>query len=386
MLVACKGERVEIKVADSGEGIPPESIPYIFDRFYQADVKASSPSSGIGLALAKGIVELHHGAIGVQSALGYGSIFTVSLPKENPFLQDENVTLESNVTPQLPDTSVADVWAEEGEGETLEERNATDDAGKETLLLVEDNEELLQALVDLLSPLYRVVIAMDGKQGYEKAMDERPDLIVSDVMMPVMSGTEMCKKIKNNFDLCHIPVILLTALTSDQDKLEGLQCGADDYIEKPFSTQLLTGTIANLLRTRRLLRKKFAGEIATVKEVPEENVAPLALNPIDADFLARIRALVDEHISDSEWNITALTNELKVSRTSLYSKLRALGSITPNEYILRIRLERAADMLKKYPDMQISEVSDRCGFSSQRYFRQCFKARYNRTPQEFRQE
>ena len=386
MLVACKGERVEIKVADSGEGIPPESIPYIFDRFYQADVKASSPSSGIGLALAKGIVELHHGAIGVQSALGYGSIFTVSLPKENPFLQDENVTLESNVTPQLPDTSVADVWAEEGEGETLEERNATDDAGKETQLLVADKEALLQEMVDLLSPLYRVVIAMDGKQGYEKAMDERPDLIVSDVMMPVMSGTEMCKKIKNNFDLCHIPVILLTALTSDQDKLEGLQCGADDYIEKPFSTQLLTGTIANLLRTRRLLRKKFAGEIATVKEVPEENVAPLALNPIDADFLARIRALVDEHISDSEWNITALTNELKVSRTSLYSKLRALGSITPNEYILRIRLERAADMLKKYPDMQISEVSDRCGFSSQRYFRQCFKARYNRTPQEFRQE
>ena len=386
MLVACKGERIEIKVADSGEGIPPESIPYIFDRFYQADAKTSSPSSGIGLALAKGIVELHHGAISVQSALGYGSIFTVSLPKENPFLQDENATLESDVTPQLPDISVADVWTEEGEGETLEERNAMDDAGKETLLLVEDNEELLQTLVDLLSPLYRVVIAMDGKQGYEKAMDERPDLIVSDVMMPVMSGTEMCKKIKNNFDLCHIPVILLTALTSDQDKLEGLQCGADDYIEKPFSTRLLTGTIANLLRTRRLLRKKFAGEIATVKEVPEEDVAPLALNPIDADFLARIRALVDEHISDSEWNITALTHELRISRTSLYSKLRALGSITPNEFILRIRLERAADMLKKYPDMQISEVSDRCGFSSQRYFRQCFKARYNRTPQEFRQE
>lgn len=389
MLVVDKGNQIEIKVADSGEGIPPESIPFIFDRFYQANAKNSSPSSGIGLALAKGIVELHHGTISVQSALTYGSIFTVTLPKENPFVLDENVKM---ATPDEVRTLAVHTEMvldnEIGEQENMETVTDSQDDGKDVLLLVEDNEELLQALVDLLSPVYRIVIAMDGQTGYEKALEERPDIIVSDVMMPIMSGTEMCKKIKSNFDLCHIPVILLTALVSDQDKLEGLQCGADDYIEKPFNNQLLLGSIANLLRIRRLLRKKFEGNLSSLDNLSEdENISsPLPLNPIDADFLMRIKALVHEHLGDPDWDVAALAHELGISRSSLYGKLKALGRMTPNEFILQARLECAAGLLKEHPEMQISEIAYQCGFNSLRYFRQCFKARYKKSPLEFRQE
>ena len=384
--------QVEIKVADSGEGIPPESIPYIFDRFYQANAKASSPSSGIGLALAKGLVELHHGTIGVQSALGYGSIFTVSLPEENPFAQDENATIvapDENHARTLPTGLATGAFRkeEEEEKDATEGKEAPNETGKETLLLVEDNEELLQALVDLLSPLYRVIIAMDGKQGYEKAMDERPDLIVSDVMMPVMSGTEMCKKIKNNFDLCHVPVVLLTALTSDENKMEGMQCGADDYVEKPFNSRLLIGSIANLLRNRRLLKRKFENSASASAALLEEDIAsPLTLNPIDADFVKRLEHLAKERLGEPELDADWLAHELGISRSSFYNKTKALMQMTPGEYILKMRLEHAAGMLKTQPGMQITDIAYQSGFSTLRYFRQCFKAHYGLTPLEYRQK
>ncbi len=391
MWVADKGERIEIKVTDSGEGIPPEAVPYIFDRFYQANAKTSSPSSGIGLALAKGLVEMHHGTIGVQSALGYGSIFSVSLPKENPFGQDDYATMTATPVEACVRTVFPQPAADEPKGKEEAEGTAggeeeTDEPRKSTLLLVEDNEELLQALVDLLSPLYRVAIAMDGKQGYEKALDERPDLIVSDVMMPVMSGTEMCGKIKSNFDLCHIPVILLTALTSDESKMEGMQCGADDYVEKPFNSRLLMGSIANLLRNRRLLKRKFeSAPSASAALSEEEAAAPLTLNPIDARFVRRLEQLVKERLGDPALDPDGLTHELGIGRSSFYNKVKALMQMTPNEYILKVRLEHAEGMLKARPGMQITDIAYQCGFSSLRYFRQCFKARYGLTPLEYRQ-
>lgn len=393
MIVTDKGNEIEIKVMDSGEGIPEKSLPYIFDRFYQAKTNESSASSGIGLALAKGIVELHHGTISVQSVLGYGSVFTVCLAKENPFANDENVTYAE--AGEAEEYMRRIPFAEEpAKEETVHEKPAqetnppTGESGeKESVLLVEDNEELLSALTDLFAPFYRVSLALNGKEGLAKAMDEQPDLIVSDVMMPEMSGTEMCRKLKSDFDLCHIPVLLLTALTSDESKMEGLQCGADEYVEKPFNNKLLLGTVANLLRNRRLLKQKF-GSTASAPDTFSEKEAslPLTLNPIDANFVKRLEYLVKDRLSDSELDIDRLAHELGISRSSFYNKVKALMQMTPNEYILKVRLEYAAGMLKTQPGMQITEIAYQSGFNSLRYFRQCFKARYGLTPLEYRQK
>lgn len=380
------GENIEIKVMDSGEGIPQESIPFIFDRFYQVNAEASSLGSGIGLALAKGLVELHHGTISVKSAVGYGSVFTVTLPKENPFLHDDGMVWDA-AGPEAENVHSFYSQVQEDEQEPLpaDAPEETASATRDCVLLVEDNEELLQILTDLLSPLYRVIIAMDGKDGYEKAADENPDLIVSDVMMPVMSGTEMCMKIKNNFDLCHIPIILLTAMASEDHKMEGLQCGADDYIVKPFSNKLLLARMANLLRNRKLLRKKFGTLMTESSIMPQQDIPALPLSPLDSEFLTRLDEMVRRHLSDPDFDVNQLARVLGVSRSSLYNKLKALSMVTPNEYIQNARLKAAADLLKQNPEMQITEIAYQVGFNSLRYFRHCFKASFNQTPQEYRQ-
>lgn len=378
-----KATTVEIKVIDSGEGIPSKSIPYIFDLFYQAHPQSSS-GSGIGLALSKGLVELHHGELKVQSAVQYGTIFTVVLPKENQFQKDLNVTfVEADATTSIDgalDFQPTDTSKEE---ESVDFEIQEPNTDRDCILIVEDNEELLQILTSLFSSLYRVIIAMDGKEGLSKAMEDQPDLILSDIMMPEMDGIEMCTKIKNNFNLCHIPVVLLTALTSDNNKMEGLQCGADDYIEKPFSNKMLQGHVANILRNRKLLKRKF-GEGISTDQSTETDVQALALNPIDAKFLSKLETIIKENISNSEFDVNVLAQELAVSRSSLYNKLKALSSITPNEFILNTRLKYASRLLKNNPELQITEIAYEAGFSSLRYFRYCFKASYNQTPQEYR--
>lgn len=376
-------ESIEIKVVDTGVGIIEEALPHIFDRFYQAGTTSSG--SGIGLALSKGIVDLHHGTIEVKSAPEYGSMFTVCLPKENPFKEDTSVTFaepEAGQQEYINKINQPEEVATDTEEVIPEETTQLDE--KACILLVEDNEELLQLLTSLLSPLYRVVIAMDGKDGLNKATEEQPDLIVSDVMMPIMSGTEMCLKIKNNFELCHIPVILLTAFSSEANRLQGLQCGADDYIAKPFNNKLLLSRIANIIRNRKLLKKKYGDML--LAEQPKTDIRDLALTAIDRKFLAQLNEIVERHISDSEFDINMLTRELGVSRSSLYNKLKSLSSMTPNEFILNLRLKYAAQLLKNNPELQITEIAYQAGFNSLRYFRHCFKAQFNQTPQEYRSE
>lgn len=377
---------VEIKVMDNGEGISQESLPLIFDRFYQINPAQSSPGSGIGLALSKGIVEMHHGEISVNSSLGYGSVFTVLLPKHNPFEGDQSVVL-TDMDDQQPLVYTGEVITEENHLSKLELPNPDSEdnvvLNKDCVLIVEDNEDLLQILISLLSPLYRVVIAMDGKEGLNRAAEEFPDLILSDIMMPKMTGIEMCAKIKTNFDLCHTPVILLTALTSDNKKMEGLQCGADDYIEKPFNNQLLLGHIANLIRNRKLLKNKFC--ITQNEEISVGNeIQTLALNPIDSKFLLRLEEVITENLSDPEFDVNKLAKELAVSRSSLYNKLKALSCMTPNEFILNIRLKQASVLLRNNPELQITEIAYQTGFNSLRYFRHCFKSSFNMTPQDYR--
>lgn len=369
-----KEEEVIITVEDSGNGISKEDLKRIFDRFFQAD-NQNRIGSGIGLALTKSIVEMHHGAIGVESSLNQGSRFTVTLPLGRQcFENDLEVTFVQSTDPVVMENSLPTP-------DFIKEFNLPmgDAEKKYKVLLVEDNTELLQLLVEMFSSLYQVYTAGNGEEALEQVNKEIPDLIISDVMMPVMTGTEMCKKMKNNLTLCHIPIILLTALDSVEQSIEGLCRGADDYITKPFNAKILLVRCNNLIRNRLLIQSRFAKDTVA-------GVDLLATNPIDKNFLDKVTKVVEQYIDSEELSISILCHELGVGRTLLHAKFKALTGMTPNEFILNYKLKKAALMLKNETHLQISEVSDRLGFGSPRYFTRCFKHQFNTTPAEYRKE
>lgn len=375
---------VEISISDTGSGIAKNDVSQIFARFFQANNQKpgeySSPGTGIGLALSKTIVEKHHGTITVDSTLGKGSTFTVRLPRNaDVFQADKNIQLsnqqqESSIVPGsldvLPETDT--YLTESVHTENAEEKT-------HTVLLVEDNEELLQLLTELFSPFYEVICATNGEEGLKQVYEHKIDLIISDIMMPKMSGTEMCLQIKNNIDYCHIPLILLTALNSTEQKIEGLNRGADDYITKPFHAQLLLARANNLIRSRLLMQHQF-------DKKPISEIDLTCINPLDKDILKRTAESIEQHIDDTEYDIPVLCKEVGIGRSLLYTKFKALTGMTPNNFILNYRLKHAAALLQQYPDIPIAEVSDRCGFSSPVYFSRCFKNQYGCTPQNYRKE
>ena len=384
MILENKENEVIIKVIDNGIGISKDDIDKIFDRFYQAENGISNitktPSTGIGLSLTKNIIELHHGTIQVESTPGYGSIFIVRLLKDCTHFTEEELARdqqEKQTESLIPDTvAFTDHMEEFSDAEQREVLIEGDDSPR-TILLVEDNEELLQILGSLFSPIYRVLLARNGKEGLEKAREERPDIIVSDVMMPEMSGTEMCLKIKNDFDVCHIPVVLLTALTSAEQNIEGLQRGADDYINKPFNAKVLLARCNNLVRNRIILQKKFSQQ-------KDFDAQSLASNPIDQKFLDTVNSIIEKNLDNIDFDMNMMARELGLSRSSLYAKFKALTGMTPNDFVLSCKLKRAATMLTAQPDLQIADISDQLGFGSPRYFTRCFKAQFEITPAEYR--
>ncbi|WP_277466285.1 hybrid sensor histidine kinase/response regulator transcription factor [Parabacteroides sp. PF5-6] len=374
---------VIIKVIDTGIGLSQEDAKLVFDRFYQAEngvqTSASNPGTGIGLALCKSIVEMHHGEITVQSELEYGTVFKVSLFKgKEHFEEDEKVTiLDKPEEPAFLENSFSEILTEKDYREMAKAFPEQEEGKRYSILLVEDNEELLQLLENLFKPLYNVWVAHNGEEGLRIAQEKRPDLIVSDVMMPVMTGTEMCIRIKNNIDLSHIPVVLLTALNSVDQHVEGLQQGADDYIGKPFHAKVLLVRCNNLIRNRIRLQNKFNKQI-------DFDVNLLAANPLDQKFLDRVTDIIDQNLENPDFDINALARELAIGRSSLFAKFKALTGMTPNEFIQTHRLKKAAILLRERPDMQVGEISDQLGFSSSVYFSRCFKAQFGMSPAQFR--
>lgn len=369
-------DEIIIKITDGGIGISREDLDKIFERFYQANNSSSDmsqPSTGIGLSLTKSIVELHHGKIEVESTPGHGSTFTVRLLKGKQHFHENECSFAEKETASNLEAISIDAFPDKHPEEMNEEMT------KHTILLVEDNEELLQILNSLFSPTYNVLLARNGKDGFELARVEKPDIIVSDIMMPEMTGTEMCLKIKNDFDTCHIPVVLLTALGSDEQSIEGLKRGADDYISKPFNAKVLLARCNNLVRNRIILQKKF-------NEQKDFNILSLASNPIDQRFMDAVNKIVEENLSNIEFDINVLAKELALSRSSFYSKFKALTGMTPNDFLLKYKLKRAADLLTGRPDLQIAEISDLSGFGSSRYFTRCFKAQFGTAPAEYRKK
>ena len=327
VIVEETSNEVIIKVIDNGIGIAQKNIDRIFDQFYQIEngleLKQDMPSSGIGLALTKNIIEMHHGTISVKSTEGYGSIFTVCLQKtEAHFNASELITPSDAVASanHLPEMFIQTEKAEDTSDTEALEEGMEEDTRK--ILLVEDNPELLDILVSLFSESYEVTTATNGKDGLQKAREIQPDLVVSDVMMPEMSGTEMCMHIKHDFEICHIPVLLLTALSSAEHSIEGLKRGADDYVSKPFNAKVLLTRCNNLVRNRIILQKKSGQQ-------KDFDAKTLATNPLDQKFLDSINRIIAENMDNQQFDINKMAAELGLSRSSLYSKFKALTGMTP---------------------------------------------------------
>ena len=369
-----------IEIKDTGSGIAAAEIDKIFDRFYQTehlDSLNTGAGTGIGLALTKGIVELHHGTIRVESEPGKGSSFIITLKLGNQHFTEEQIVkedVESTIQQPtdvfvpsvevLPDTA----WKEEENNKRIEDAK---------MLIVEDNESIKQMLVSIFETFYQVTTASDGEEALEKVREEMPSIILSDVVMPRMSGTELCKRIKTDFNTCHIPVVLLTARTAIEHNIEGLKIGADDYITKPFNTNLLISRCNNLVNSRRLLQEKFSKQ-------PQAFAQMLATNPMDKEMLDRAMAIIERHLDNPDFNVNIFAREMGMARTNLFTKLKAVTGQTPNDFILSIRLKKGAVMLRNNPELNITEISDRIGFSSSRYFSKCFKEIYHVSPLAYR--
>lgn len=376
-------QSVEIGVADTGCGIPQESLSLIFERFYQVDggQRSGMQGSGIGLAFTKSIVEAHKGEIDVDSTVGKGSCFKIHLLMGNGHFSAEELEHAPAVLSGM-DWQKPSVPSDKAEvDEPVNDVSADEDASsRPVVLLVEDDEEVLDMLVGIFSPAYQVHQATDGQKGLEMAGELHPDLIVSDVMMPVMSGKEMCYKIKNNLELAYIPVVLLTAQASEDHTIEGYMFGADDYIVKPFNVKLLLTRCRNLLNSRKMLLKRESSAVnVAVQDAP-------GLSSADQALLDQVTEAIRRHFDNPDFDMSLLASELNMGRSKMFARIKEITGLTPNEYTLKIKLTEALRMLQEEPQFNISEISYSLGFTSPRYFSRCFKAFYGVSPQSYRKK
>ena len=372
-----------IEVIDNGIGISEKYIDKIFDQFKHYDEDGSNLSgSGIGLAFTKGLVELHHGDIfvtsreAVKEENGY-TCFTLRIPSGNAHL------LEDEIIADYKDSENIDVYhdlktlvAPEFHLEKRIERVLSyQDVEKPIILLVEDNNDVMEFLVSHFEDKFQVHSAFNGKDGLDKAIELIPDIIISDVMMPEMSGTVLCSMLKNDNRTSHIPIILLTARTPIIYKIEGLETGADDYITKPFSINLVETRVWNLLETRQKLRERYKREVT----LQPKNIA---ITSPDEIFLEKVMNFIEKNLAEPSLNVEELGKQVFMSRVTLYRKIKALTNQTTVEFIRSVRLKRAAQLLAT-KNHSVSEVSYMVGFTDIDYFRKCFKEQFNQTPKEY---
>lgn len=348
-------------VADTGSGISVQHIRHIFDRFYQMDVNHAG--SGIGLALAKAFVELHGGMITVDSVEGKGTVFTVDIPMT--VVEEQSVDLMQK--PQITQQTVVE------ELEDMETEEQVPDENKECVLIIDDNADVRNYVKSLLREEYTVIEAPDGRAGLKKAMKYVPDAIVCDVMMPVMDGLECCRKLKTELQTSHIPVMLLTACSLDEQRIQGFECGADSYISKPFNSKLLLVRLHNLIDNHKRLKQFFGDKTTLSKE---------SVSEVDKSFVDRFRGLIEENLTDSELSVEELGSKMGLSRVQLYRKIKALTNYSPNELVRIARLKKAASLLAS-SEKTISEITYEVGFTSPSYFTKCYKEYFGESPTDF---
>ena len=355
------GRYARLVVADTGSGISVQHIRHIFDRFYQIDVNHAG--SGIGLALAKAFVELHGGEITVDSVEGKGTVFTVDIPMTLVEEPSADLVQEPRITQQTVVEELEDMETEE----------QIPDENKECILIIDDNADVRDYVKSLLKEEYTVIEAPDGRAGLKKAMKYVPDAIICDVMMPVMDGLECCRKLKTELQTSHIPVMLLTACSLDEQRIQGFECGADSYISKPFNSKLLLVRLRNLMDNHKRLKQFFGDKTTLSKE---------SVSDVDKGFVDRFRELIEENLADSELSVEDLGGKMGLSRVQLYRKIKALTNYSPNELVRIARLKKAASLLAS-SEKTISEITYEVGFTSPSYFTKCYKEYFGESPTDF---
>lgn len=363
---------IRFTVANTGSMISAEHIRSIFDRFYKIDMHHAG--SGIGLALVKAFVELHKGTISVESDEKQGTVFTVDLPVQTceTILAEDSLKSSISAVPLNPASPGSPASSNLNETLAVEEEELEKgyDSSKPSVLVIDDNADIRSYVRGLLHTDYTVIEAADGSEGIRKAMKYVPDLIISDVMMPGIDGIECCRRLKSELQTCHIPVILLTACSLDEQRIQGYDGGADSYISKPFSSQLLLARVRNLIDSHRRL-KQFFGDGQTLAK---EDVCDM-----DKDFVEKFKALIEAKMGDSNLNVEDLGKDMGLSRVQLYRKIKSLTNYSPNELLRIARLKKAASLLAS-SDMTVAEIGYEVGFSSPSYFTKCYREQFGESP------
>lgn len=354
----------EIIVSDTGYGIDKEALPHIFDRYFQAKGKHQASGTGIGLALVRSLVHLHKGLLHVESVPGKGTTFTLRLNTNESYPEALHKEREDYAPQQLTEPVPAD---------TTDKRTI--------VLIVEDNDDIRDYIASSFDRSYKVLKAANGKEGWELAEKNIPDIIISDIMMPVMDGIELCRKVKEDIRTSHIPIVLLTAKDSIQDKEEGYDNGADSYLTKPFSAKLLLSRVRNLLENRRKIAEIIAGKTLGF-QLQQPETHPNGLNKVSEEFLKKFVTEVEENITKEELDMPFMAEKMNMSHSTLYRKIKGLTGCSGNEYIRKIKLNYSIRLMTD-KGMTISEAAYNSGFNDLSYYRRCFKKEYGQLPSEY---
>lgn len=377
-----EGANLRLDVRDTGKGISQDEADKIFERFFQA--KGAASGTGIGLALVKSFVELHHGEARVESELGKGSDFIVVIPRKQEGdsqvihndvdIVDNSANASASEGKNVVDESVLQYIDDGDRSRGKVQQLVSENTNRPTVLVIDDNTDIRQYERTLLQDEYIVLEAADGKEGLAVALKEVPDLVICDVMMPVMDGLEFTKQLKTNMATSHIPVIMLTAKNLEEHRAEGYEHGADSYITKPFHSKVLLARIENLLRQRQLLKHLYQGTKETEKEISES-----LLEDRDKQFLKQLQAIIQKNLSDSEFGVEDMGQQIGLSRVQLYRKVKAMTGSSVVDLLRKARLAKARRLLETR-SMSVSEVAYEVGFSAPSYFTKCFKEEYGMLP------
>ena len=350
---------LQIEVSDTGIGIPASDIDKVFDRFYRSANTELRNGSGIGLSIVKQYVEMHSGTVGVESEVGKGTKFTVEIPMNLQAQESEDTTIPAQETHRSE------------EAEIIKENSRTN------IMIVDDNPDFREYLVGELSEYYDVTAAADGKQCLDILRTVNPEVVICDVMMPNVDGFEVVKTIKSNIETSHIPIILLSARTSEDIRLEGYETGADAYLTKPFKLDILLARVKNLIEERHR-------RIASISKGAEISPSEVTITTIDQKLMAKIMECIEKNMDNSEYSVEDLSSDVGMHRMNLYRKLQSIAGMTPSEFMRTMRLKRAAQLLKSDPNLTVSEISDMVGFNTQKYFTKYFKEMFGVTPSQYR--
>ncbi len=365
---------VDIIVSDTGYGIPASALPRIFDRYYQVSGPHQASGTGIGLSIVRSLTELHKATIKAESTEGEGTTFTVTL-NGNETYPDAMHALSQSMSQQAEENSLAEVIVE--------------DDNRPLLLLVEDDFQILNFMSDSLSSEYRILRAHNGQEGLDLALEHMPDMVITDLMMPVMNGNTLCRKLKNDIRTSHIPIIMLTAKDTAEDQIEGYSDGADSYLTKPFSLTMLRTRLQNMITARTRLvawinTHSVASTATTVVAAEEESSVP-SLSVYDQNFLRDVNAYIIEHIETDSIRMEDLAQSMHISHSTLYRKIKALTGLTGAEFIRKVKIMHSAELMRS-GHCNVSEAAYRCGFSNMAYFRSSFKEVFGVTPSEYQKQ